>query len=90
MQVVLGGLVKATPEGRFRVRIGGTPGRPDGASVTDVGTTSATFEQKGSISPFKTPLGQGLLKITAQPIGTGAAAHIRAKAVALIGVPGTV
>lgn len=90
MQVILGALVKAAPEGHFRVRIGGTPAKPDGTSVTDFGTTSPTFAQGGSVSPAKTPLGQGLLKITAQSIGTNSTASIRAKAVALIGVPGSV
>ena len=90
MQVIIGALVKGTPEGHFRVRIGGTPGKPDGSSVTDFGTTSPTFAQAGSVSPAKTPLGQGLLKITAQSVGANSTASIRAKADALIGVPGSV
>src|SRR6516165_5134188 len=35
MEVSFAALVKASPEGRFRVRIGGTPGNPDGTSVAD-------------------------------------------------------
>ena len=88
MEVSFAALVKASPEGRFRVRVGGTPGNPDGTLVTDFGTTSQSFEQKGSVAGTITPSGLGLLKVTALAIGANAVAHIRSKSVTLTGIAG--
>jgi hypothetical protein len=87
MEVGFRALVKAAPEGHFTVRVGGTPGKPDGDLMTDFGTVSPTFEEGGSLAGGKTPAGLSLLKITAQ--GVNGTANIRAKSVTLTGiVPG--
>jgi hypothetical protein len=85
MSVSLDALVKAAPEGLFAVKVGGTPGLPDGNLMTDFGSISPTFEQAGSSGGGLRPSGLGLLKITAQAVGPTSVVHIKGKTVILTG-----
>ena len=86
MEVDFSAIVKASPEGHFQVRVGGTPGQPDGTPISPFATTSSTFEEKSSVADGATPSGVGLLKITAQAVGPMAVTFIRSKSVILTGV----
>jgi len=90
MSVHMTGLVKVSAGvGRFRVQVGGTPGKADGIEVLGFSTNSPDFEMAGASSNGVSKPRHGLtfVKIVAATDQANAVAHMRAKSVRFRGQP---
>ena len=85
MKVTLAGVVKVSAgNGLFSVRVGGTPGQPDGNAVATLVTGSAAFIG-GEVTVFHVanPGNQQLLKLTGRADSAAGVAHIYGKNIQL-------
>jgi hypothetical protein len=83
MAAGLEAIVKAeSGEATFFLRLGGTPGEPDGKKILEFSTTTRSFEIEGKgVDDLDTPKEADIVKVTAACARRDGVAHIRAKKV---------
>jgi hypothetical protein len=85
MKVAIGAIVKTTVgNGIFAVRLGGTPGQPDGTEVAILSTNSNTFVgSEVTVFHVANPRNVQLLKVTGHADTAAGVAHIYGKNIQL-------
>jgi hypothetical protein len=85
LQISVGAIVKVSAgDGIFAVRLGGTPGQPDGTIVGTLAATSKAFIGSGvTVYHIANPGNSQLLKITGRADSEAGVAHIYGKTIQL-------